>query len=381
MLLFEQVRNLKNEQNLVSDSDIHKYKDVAHDWTTRVSKTITLTESKVVLLRYTAFIGNESGTAYYIHGNVRVLVGGVIISAMGYKGKDASNWEEEYPREAYIYLPAGTHTFDFQTSIVNTEHAAYCYVGFKDINIGIIDFDDFATINDDGDSGDVSVDDGVTATVKSISLTVPSTRKTCVGSISKIPILIFCAVACEGYAGSKLKNPGETDDSCLNWKLFVDGSQVSWANRVNDYQTIDNTKGEGAYGYYEVIVDPGASHTIELKVYNNSGAARTVRARLLAVACPWILPQNDFQPLTLDFPQGSTLYVTLEPLSRNETKNLKIGKKRAASFGDSTDYYYTASGTDILSANYTFETVEVSEVILTVNGLGGCISVIGVDIR
>ena len=99
MLLFEQVRNLKNEQNLVSDSDVHKYKDVAHDWTTRISKSITLTESKVVLLRYTGIIGNESSTSYYIYGNVRVLVDNVIVSAMGYKGKDAGSWQEQYPRK------------------------------------------------------------------------------------------------------------------------------------------------------------------------------------------------------------------------------------------------------------------------------------------
>jgi hypothetical protein len=71
----------------------------------------------------------------------------------------------------------------------------------------------------------------------------------------------------------------------------------------------------------------------------------------------------------------------LEPLMSNPTKNLKLGKKRAVSFGDSTDYYSTGSGTNILSWNYTFEIVEVDDCVLVVEGYGGCIAVVGVDLR
>jgi hypothetical protein len=96
--------------------------------------------------------------------------------------------------------------------------------------------------------------------------------------------------------------------------------------------------------------------------------------------CPWILIDSH-QPLTLDFPQGSTLYLVMEPLTADATKTVKLGWPRFISFGDSTDYYSTASGTGILPWNYTFESVEVKNVGLFVGGYGGCISVIAVDVR
>jgi hypothetical protein len=97
--------------------------------------------------------------------------------------------------------------------------------------------------------------------------------------------------------------------------------------------------------------------------------------------CPWIIPAEEYEPLTLDFPQGSTLYVSTEPLEVNPTKTVKIGKVRFISFGDSTDFYYINSGTDVLDSSYTFETIEVSRIIMIVSGEGGCIATLGVDIR
>jgi hypothetical protein len=70
-----------------------------------------------------------------------------------------------------------------------------------------------------------------------------------------------------------------------------------------------------------------------------------------------------------------------ESLDADPTKNSKIGKVRAVTYGDATDYYSTATGTGILSHIYTFELVEIGSVTLTVNGLGGCISLVGLDDR
>ena len=97
--------------------------------------------------------------------------------------------------------------------------------------------------------------------------------------------------------------------------------------------------------------------------------------------CPWIIPNSEDEPVELDFPDGSTIYIILEPLNSDPTKTIKLGKKRFVSFGDSTDYYSTASGTGILSWNYTFELVPVKNCILKIGGYGGCISVVGVDVR
>jgi len=120
----------------------------------------------------------------------------------------------------------------------------------------------------------------------------------------------------------------------------------------------------------------GANHTFQIVKDN----ANTI-VHISVIGCPWLLLNDNRQPISLDFAQGSTLYIVLEPLNENPTKYLKIGKKRAVSFGDSTDYYSTASGTGILSHSYTFETVEVGEALMLVKGFGGCISILGVDER
>jgi hypothetical protein len=83
----------------------------------------------------------------------------------------------------------------------------------------------------------------------------------------------------------------------------------------------------------------------------------------------------------MDFPQGSTLYLMLEPLNLNPTKTVGVGKKRAVSFGDATDYYSVGSGTGLLSFDYTFEVVSLSDVNLYLSGLGACVGYIGVDTR
>ena len=111
------------------------------------------------------------------------------------------------------------------------------------------------------------------------------------------------------------------------------------------------------------------------------GSAKTVYAYMTVIMSPWVIGDKDVKPVSMDFPQGSTLYVMLEPLGLNPTKNVKIGKVRAYSIGDSTDFYLTSSGTNILQHNYTFEEVKSAKVELLVNGLGGCIRSIGVDFR
>mgnify|MGYP000450986501 CR=1 FL=1 len=184
----------------------------------------------------------------------------------------------------------------------------------------------------------------------------------------------------DNYAKNKLKNPGEADEACLNWKIYVDDVQQNWSSRVNDLNST-TAYCEGAYGRLSFQADCGATKTIRIDVYNNSGATRTVKLYMIILYSPWILDDESDFPVALDFPQGSTLYVTLEPLGIEQTKAVKIGKKRAASFGDSTDYYYIASGTGIINANYTFETVEVGSCVLVAGGYGACVSIIGVDVR
>jgi hypothetical protein len=197
-------------------------------------------------------------------------------------------------------------------------------------------------------------------------------------------VLIYVYLTNTSERSNSPKNTSESDDtSKLNWKLFWGASQTSWTDRANDWgTTTDNgSYGVGAYARYSVAFDPATQYNLIIKVSNTIASSRTVRAYVKVIICPWIIANSEYNPVDMDFPQGSTMYVVLEPLNLNPTKNLKLGRVRGVSFGDSTDYYSTISGTGIQSWSYTFETVEVSNCLLNISGEGGCISILAVDIR
>ena len=205
-------------------------------------------------------------------------------------------------------------------------------------------------------------------------------------SVSKTQILTIHYIHCTNTSERSnipLNNGESNVTSRVNWKLYVNGSQVTYTSRYEDYSsaTGDGSYGIGAFAYYKAPVDAGSSLTIRVDVYNAIATSRTCRVYVNVVLCPWIIPPTAYEPMTLDFPQGSTLYIVTEPLIADPTKNSKIGKTRAVSFGDSSDYYSTASGTGILTHSYTFETVQVDECILSIDGNGACVSIIAVDLR
>jgi hypothetical protein len=180
-------------------------------------------------------------------------------------------------------------------------------------------------------------------------------------------------VNCWAYTPGAQTNFENIGDSLTNGvSLSIEGSQVDWTNRNQDTSSSENAWAE-YFGW------DGAAEDISIVITKDNGS--TV-VHISVILCPWILPPDtDFEPIDLDFPQGSTIYLMLEPLTENPTKNSKIGKERAISFGDTTDYYSTASGTGILKHTYTFEEVKNGAVLLVTYGKGACISSIGVDMR
>jgi hypothetical protein len=179
-----------------------------------------------------------------------------------------------------------------------------------------------------------------------------------------------------------MRNPGEANTSSrMNFRLYLDGTEIGWKERINDDFDLSYNiaYSEGCHGRAYFALTPG-SHTLEVKATNNLSSAYNARTVLNLVLSPWFLIDSH-EPLALSFPQGSTLYVVMEPLWVDPTKTLKLGWKRFVSLGDSTDFYSTASGTGIVSWSYTFESVNVASCALLVGGFGGCISIVAVDVR
>jgi hypothetical protein len=166
-----------------------------------------------------------------------------------------------------------------------------------------------------------------------------------------------------------MENPGDALTNGV--QVLLDGVQKSWSERHQG-----DTNGMAAGGKCYVAASAGVSHSITITMDNGATAVNVNVA-----VCPWILPSALSEIITLSISQGSTLYVMEEPLDGNPTKYTYVGKVRGITFGASTDYYSSASAVGISAFSYTFESVKASQCLLQVYGLGGCISIIAVDVR
>jgi len=311
---------------------------VAASWVTiHDYGSITLSEDSTVAFRYT-FDATPDGLGSHklLFGSTPVAGGPFDSSSKTFKG--------------LVALPAGAYTVKIE---------GICFRGtvkVSGLQVGVACFRDLERSNIAGYASPIT-----------ISL---DQRKLCVGEINRATLFIL-VYAYTPEDATHLDNPSESSTNSV--KVSVDGVGLSWVERVND--DVDKFYG-ASFGIATTTLTVDENHTVEI---TKSNTDTVVYVSL--ILCPWIIPYDAYQPLSLDFPQGSTLYIVLEPLVDDPTKNVKLGKKRAVSFGDSTDYYSTATGTGILAWNYTFETVEVENCVLLMEGYGACISIIGVDVR
>jgi hypothetical protein len=253
--------------------------------------------------------------------------------------------------QVLCYLTTGSQTVLVQNRAETSDGTGY----IKNFRMGCVEFSDV-----DGEA--------LKTYASSFDMNLAS-RGVPVGTINKATIIVNCFAYTSG-AQTNFENVG---DSLTNGvSLSIEGSQVDWTTRLQDTESDENAWAE----YYGVC---NLDENITVAISKDNGS--TV-IHICVMMCPWILnSETDFEPVVLDFPQGSTLYIITEPLLTNSTVNIKIGKERAVSFGDATDYYSTASGTGILQHDYTFNDVKIGKVLLLVHGKGACISSLGVDIR
>ncbi len=340
------------------------------DWVTGRTVDFTLSETKIVYIGYTlSFVSGDSG--FKAHG--RAYISGATPNPFllaGYIGNG-----ESITREMFVVLPAGSYTVYFQGA--NTGSAGTWRL--SSMRVATCNFPDKQ--RNAWESGAVSCPPATETTVLDQNFTVPATRKLAVGSIKKY-VAIITTYLIGGIRANQPKNPGESNTSgWFNWKIFIDNTQYAWTERKNDTDNPGDVYCRGGYGRRVSVLNPNTQYNLKIKVYNGLGSAYDCWVYTDIILCPWFLADIYYEPVALDFPQGSTIYVYAEPLGQNPTKYISIGKARFVSFGDATDYCKTVSGTGILTLDYTFEVVEVVNSVLHVKGFGGCISTIGVDIR
>jgi hypothetical protein len=329
MVYTEQVRQLNSEANLINDTTVYTRNDAA--WGTIHSYgNITLSEDSLVVFKFTV----NTPSAY------RLKIGSYYVYGCFVTGV----------KTGIAFVAAGTYAVVMEQKNSGGSGS----IGY--FQLGKAKFSDVKNSN-------------LAVYASTISLTLAQRAPPSFFGTLKNAVFAVLVWASTPGAQTNFENVGDALTNGV--QLSVDGVQVDWTTRIQD-----TTSDETAYANFYGSLSVGSSHTFTIGKDN----ANTV-VHISIIGCPWLLAGVDNQPVTLDFPQVSTLYVTLEPLDKDPTKNSKIGKVRAVSYGDATDFYSTASGTGILSHTYTFEIVAVSDVSVFVNGFGGCISLVGVDER
>lgn len=349
MLLSEQVRDFSLEQCLIDDAT--QYQRNSNAWgEIHNYGNFTLAIASIVVVKYEAAPGAYAGGAY---ANIRLKIGATYYVIGGQISSPPSTFTQKY---ALLYLAAGTYA-------VSAESIAYDAGGYYNAYI-----QNFSL-------GIVSLLDSASVTLESYTSRTQqvNARPSFYGTTARfvIGVTVFAQTPA---AATNFENVGETLTNGV--RIYVDGVQKNWSERNQDAASANCYGAAQAKLHISVPVD--SSYTITLAKTN----ANTVLYWSI-VSSTWLLggSWNDaHSPITLTIPQGTTLYVVVEPLSAQLTKGVGYGKKHAVT-GGGADYYSSTEGTGVLYSSYSFESQDPAKHGFVVYGCSGCISIIGADFR
>jgi hypothetical protein len=337
VLLTEQERILSKEANLINDATNRLISGTSmatiHDW-----GNATLSEAGILLTLF-----DLSGYGSASNTYVRFKVGSLYFYAVVRTTATYATYG------AAIYLAAGTYDVLVEGCTTPSGSGA-----IRNVQVG------FCKFNDLQGSADAVYSN-------SIALTVAN-RTTPAGPLSQATYLVQCFA--DTPAG--VTNFEDVGDNLTNGvSVTIDGVQLNW-----DEKNQDADSKQAASARVSLPCTVGSSHTVAISKRN----ANTV-VNISVIACPWILPSSNYSPVQITFSQGSTLYCTLNALFIDPTKFAGIGVVRGVDFGISYDYYNSVSGIGLIQYSYTIDVADISQVNVILNGLGGCIEIIGVDAR
>jgi hypothetical protein len=338
-LLMEQERLIANESSLLYDSTVHAFPTTYG--TINDYGNITLAADGIIAILLTlSGSGGTSGThhirlkigSYYVLAEYSSI--GVLTGTYG----------------TLVYLAAGTYGVLAEGVRPNSDTQ-----NIASLQIGIVSFNDVQG-------------SALGAYSSGIALTVAS-RKTPLGSLSQATYCVQI-YASTPSTQTRLEDVGESLTNGVS--ISVDSVQQNWSEKV----TPDDAAYHGVSGKTYLPFSVGSSHTVSLSKRNANTAIH-----INVIACPWILPSSIGDPVVEDFSLGSTIYATFNALFQDVTKTVSIGAVRGVDFGSSFDYYSTSSGIGLLAYSYVWETPDINQVSLYVVGMGGCIEILGGDIR
>jgi len=367
VILSELLRKLTKEERLYYDKRTFK-QTVPTDWINKASASITLNEESLLLIKAQLYV------AYKGYSCLRIRQGTTPILTSGAKTTYTT------PGEWKVFclirqLPAGSYTFYLDMAVPYIYSDYYPSIGR--FEIGKLLFQDQMPYQNPSKS--VSISAGSTVDLFSITLK-PSKRKTCLGPL-KESVAHFTLSVMEASTACVLpRNPDEGDVSDrIILRVYKDTEEIGWTDYQSDYQDIAPTYGRGAKAQVAVPLPVESSTTITIKAKNTFGTSKAVSAYLSQIGSPWILSDKQYEPINLDLPAGSTIYLKMEPLLTDPTKWMALGCLRAIDLG--WNYYQELEGTGIQTFSFTFQEIPFEGLLLKAKGWGGCISMIAIDIR
>jgi hypothetical protein len=333
-MLTEQERLIVQELQLINNTTTYSFP--SSQGTTHDYGSVTLPQAGLLIFRF-HLVGGINGFL------CRVKVGSYYVWALSTNAAPSGNYM------AIAWLPAGT--YDVLVEGWSNPSSAT----ITSMLLGYVLF------NDAQGSALAPYSSGIALTV--------ANRTTPAGPLNQAVYAVQVYAVTSG-ALTNLENVG--DNLTNGVSIFVDGNQVNWTERNSP----DVNNGNGISGKMFLPYSVASSHTVTISLRN----AATV-VHISVVACPWILSPVNHAPITPSFSQASTLYAYLNPLFDDPTKFVGVGKVRGISFGTATDYYNSTTGTGLIAYSYVFDVPDISQVSLYVSGFGGCIEIIGADIR
>ncbi|MGD0029396.1 MAG: hypothetical protein ABSC91_10710 [Candidatus Bathyarchaeia archaeon] len=326
MLLSEQERILTNEKNLLNNPNTY---NPSTTWGQIFDYgNVTTPEDGIVFFVFTVNAGLSA------QGDIELFIGGMPVECCSPSPQTVTMVG------GAIWLPAGTYdviAYGRQTGSMSGPSISNLQVGFTQFN----DCTSYALQNS-----------------SSCSLTVPA-RTTPVGPLNEAVFAINATAL------------APVNQLVTTLYITVDGHL-----QINDESDF-GSRVATAKCYLPLSV--GTSHSISITSDNASATLY-----LSVIACPWILTTAArlHQPVTLSFPQMSTLYSIIGILFNDVVKECFVGKPKGVSFGSEDYYGYSSAGTGaIISFSYTFDSVNATVVTLSADGLGCCIDNIAVDVR
>jgi hypothetical protein len=376
VILAEQERKHDTEQNWFNNAASASQNAVT-DWVN--VKSFSVNGPTIIGVKGT--LGGSGGGTW--NGAGKITLDGVPVWSSG----GVNNPNSVASPDLFLYVGTGSHEVIFWVAVWQVSGGGW--VGWSGIYAGQVAFNDMAGAGP-FDSGVVALTQNANTTLLNETFTIPAARATPIGNIANhtVTLFIFAKDATASPQRRTHMKTGTNDAGKINIQVgnitgLNSGSIFISHNDDADGNTSNPTYGLGSSTIIIGSAPVGRTITVNIVGYTDQ-AGLSSECYAVAFLCPWFIPKQDHQPITLDFAQFSTFYAWLEPLLTDAVKTSKLGKTRLVSFGDATDFYSVASaGTGlILQHNYTFDILDVVTCSwIVTSGEMICISYVGVDAR